>query len=97
MPPQASFRGKERKEGLGRAIPCVVREAWFCKTIPIKGHNTKLSLLLIVCNPVVKFLNLEQTDILKSLVMALCLEVNPRNPADELIHKLRKTLSSCTL
>ena len=50
---------KERKKGLGRAIPYVVTEAWFCKTIPIKDPKTKLSLLLIVRNPVVKFPNLE--------------------------------------
>ena len=77
---------KERKEGLGRAIPCVVTEAWFCKTIPIKDPKTKLSLLLIVRNPVVKFPNLEWMDISKSLVIALCVEISPQNPADELIH-----------
>ena len=77
---------KERKESLGRAIPCVVTEAWFCKTILIKDPKTKLSSLLIVRNSVVKFPNLEQMDIPKSLAIALCVEINPRNPADELIH-----------
>ena len=68
------FGGKERKEGLIRAL---MTEARFCKTIPIKCHKTKFSLLLIIQSSVVKFPNLEQTDIPKSLVIALCLEINP--------------------
>ena len=47
MPPQANFRGKERKEGLDRAIPGVGTEAWFCKIIPIKDHKTIKALIVI--------------------------------------------------
>ena len=98
MPSQANFRGKERKEGLDRVIPCAVIEAWFCKIIPIKvTRQLKLSLLMIVWNPVFKFPYLERTDIPKILVIAFCLEINPQNPADELIHEQYKILSSCTL
>ena len=59
--------------------------------------HLKLSLLLIVQNPVVKFPNLEQTDIPKSFVIALCLEINLWNPVDELIREQSEILELYTL
>ena len=58
-----------------RELPSTKLE-WKYWTISIEGRKTKLSSLLIV-RKLVKSLNLEQTDILKSLVIALCFQINP--------------------